>query len=217
MHLLVMAKEPRPGRVKTRLCPPCTPEEAAELAAAAIADTLEAAAGSGADRCIVALDGRPGPWLPSGVEVVDQGEGTLGQRLDRAWAQAGGPGVQVGMDTPQVTSALLDEALGHLADGAPCVLGGANDGGWWAIGLQGAVPDLFTPVPTSRDDTATLQRDRCRALGLEVTELPVLTDVDEIADARTVAAGAPTTRFARALDALDLDDPAPVAPSAPTP
>lgn len=209
MHLLVMAKEPRPGRVKTRLCPPCSPEQAAELAAAAIADTLEAVAGSGADRRVVALEGRPGPWLPAGFEVIEQGEGTLGQRLDRAWGEVGGPGLQIGMDTPQVTSPLLDDALGHLSAGAPCVLGGADDGGWWAIGLQRAVPDLFAPVAMSQDDTGARQRDRCRDLGLEVTELPVLHDVDEIADARRVAAAAPATRFGRTLAGLGLDTPPP--------
>lgn len=205
MHLLVMVKEPRPGRVKTRLGPPCSPEEAAELAAAAIADTLEAVVASGADRYVVALEGQPGPWLPANVEVIAQGEGNLGQRLDRAWAEVGGPGLQIGMDTPQVTPELLDGGLCRLDAGAPCVLGGADDGGWWAIGLQGAVPDLFGPVPTSRSDTGALQRNRCRALGLEVTELAVLNDVDDIEDARAVAAAAPTTCFARSLAGLDLD------------
>lgn len=204
MHLLVMAKEPRPGRVKTRLCPPCTPEEAAELAAAAIADTLDAVAACGTDRRIVVLDGEPGPWLPEGFEVIPQVDGPLGRRLDAAWAAVDGPGVQIGMDTPQVNGELLDAALDLLVDGAPCVLGDATDGGWWAIGLQRAVPDLFGPVPTSRDDTGALQRERCRALGLEVTDLPALTDVDQVDDALEVARAAPDGRFGRALAALDL-------------
>jgi uncharacterized protein len=204
MHLLVMAKEPRPGRVKTRLCPPCTPEEAAELAAAAIADTLAAVAACGADRRVIALDGEPGPWLPEGFEVVPQVDGPLGRRLDAAWAAVDGPGVQIGMDTPQVDGPLLDVALGLLADGAPCVLGDATDGGWWAIGLQRAVPDLFAPVPTSRDDTGALQRERCRELGLEVTDLPALTDVDHVDDALEVARAAPDGRFGRTVAALDL-------------
>jgi len=76
-HVLVLAKEPRPGRVKTRLCPPCSPEEAATVAAAALADTLEAVAASGADRHILALDGRPGPWLPPGFEVVESDADSL--------------------------------------------------------------------------------------------------------------------------------------------
>ena len=68
--LLVIAKEPRPGRVKTRLTPPFTPEEAAALAEAALADTLDAVARTPAERRVLVLDGTPGPWLPAGFEVV---------------------------------------------------------------------------------------------------------------------------------------------------
>ncbi len=216
MHLLVMVKEPRPGRVKTRLCPPCTPEEAADLAVAAIADTLDAVAASSADRRVVALDGQPGPWLPEGFEVIPQTDGSLGRRLDHAWGVVGGPGVQIGMDTPQVDACLLDEALDVLADGAPCVLGDATDGGWWAIGLHHSVPDLFEPVPTSRADTGALQRQRCRDLGLEVTDLPPLTDVDQAADAVSVGRSAPGTRFGRTVDALGLASRTPASRAAST-
>ncbi|MFN2507027.1 MAG: DUF2064 domain-containing protein, partial [Acidimicrobiales bacterium] len=98
-----MVKAPVAGQVKTRLCPPCTPAEAAALAAAALADTLAAVAACGATRRILALSGEPGPWLPPAFEVVAQCEGGLDRRLAHAWAVAGGPGVQIGMDTPQVT------------------------------------------------------------------------------------------------------------------
>lgn len=204
MHVLVMVKEPRPGRVKTRLVPPCTLEVAADLATAALADTLDAVTRTGADRRIVALEGVPGLWLPEGFEVIPQAEGSLGERLDEAWSVVGGPGLQIGMDTPQITPGLLDGALAHLADGTSCVLGDAEDGGWWAIGLQRAVPNLFGPVPTSRSDTGARQRDRCLALGLDVVDLPVLIDVDDFGDAQAVAAAAPHTRFGRAVTALDL-------------
>ena len=69
-HVLVMAKAPVPGRVKTRLCPPCTPDEAAAITEAALADTLAAVARCGAGRRIIALDGAPGPWLPARFEVI---------------------------------------------------------------------------------------------------------------------------------------------------
>ncbi|GAB2471058.1 hypothetical protein GCM10027162_78090 [Streptomyces incanus] len=68
--LLVIAKEPRPGRVKTRLTPPFTPGQAAELAEAALADTLHAVAATPAARRVLVLDGAPGPWLPPGFDVV---------------------------------------------------------------------------------------------------------------------------------------------------
>src|SRR3954466_5229454 len=104
-HVLVLAKPPEPGRVKTRLCPPLSPAEAADVAEAALADTLAAVDGCGADHKVVALDGVPGEWLPEGMRVVPQHGRGLAQRLAHAWAATGpltgGWGVQIGMDTPQ--------------------------------------------------------------------------------------------------------------------
>ena len=204
VDLLVLAKEPIPGRVKTRLCPPCTAAEAAGLAAACLADTLEAACAAGADRVLVALDGRPGDWLPPGVRVVGQGRGGLDRRLARAWSHARGPAVQVGMDTPQVGAAGLAAALAALdAPGVDAAFGPALDGGWWAVGMRRPDPSAFVGVPTSRADTGARQRRRLAARG-RVVDLPAARDVDEVADACAVAAAAPDTRFARAFAALDL-------------
>ena len=200
MHLLVVAKSPVPGRVKTRLCPPFDAADAAAIAEAALADTLEAAGRCGADRVVLALDGAPGPWLPSGVQVIAQGEGDLAARLTSAWAQVGGPGLQVGMDTPQLTVTDLDEALATLARPATdAVLGCAEDGGWWAIGFRRPHPLAFLGVPTSRADTGARQLDRLHCLGLRTSELPVRRDVDTATDAFAVADSAPGTRFARAV------------------
>ncbi|MCC6225969.1 MAG: DUF2064 domain-containing protein [Microthrixaceae bacterium] len=198
-HVLVVAKEPLPGRVKTRLCPPFTPEQAARLAAAALADTLAAAVATSATRVILALDGNPGPWCPRGVEIIEQGHGTLGERLARAWSRAGGPGVQIGMDTPQVTTAMLDAALGHLDD---AVLSPALDGGWWLIGFRSPHPDAFAGVPMSSPHTYEHQLARLRSLGLAVRRGETLRDIDDAHDAVAVAAAAPDTRFARELTAL---------------
>lgn len=199
----MLAKEPVAGRVKTRLCPPCTPATAAALATAALADTLAAACGSGADRVVLALDGRPGDWCPPGVTVVDQGRGSLSQRLTTAWRQARGPALLVGMDTPQVTAAALDAAMVALAaPGVDAVLGPAADGGWWTVGLRRRHPAAFLGVPTSRCDTGVRQAGRLTRLGLGVHVLAELTDVDTWADALAVAAMAPATRFAAAVRAV---------------
>jgi hypothetical protein len=200
VHVLVMAKAPEPGRVKTRLCPPCDPVEAAALAEASLADTCEAVAGCGAERRVVALDGRPGDWLPPGFEVIAQRGRSLGERLANAWVDTGGPGVQIGMDTPQVTSAVLDQALGLLCPPSTAALfGPAFDGGWWAIGLPRPDPRVFVGVPMSMPHTGAAQRRRLRALGHRVVELPILRDVDRIEDAVAVSQIAPGTRFAAAL------------------
>ena len=204
MQLLVMAKEPVPGRVKTRLSPPCSPEEAAALAEAALADTLESSLASGADEVILALDGRLGPWCPAGVRVIPQCPGTFDQRLTAAWAATSGTAVQIGMDTPQVTSPLLDDAMATSL-GSDAVLGPATDGGWWLIGLQQAHPCAFQGLPMSRPDTARHQLARLDELGLACTLVAELTDVDRFSDATSVAAGAPGTRFARVLASMQAE------------
>lgn len=206
-HVLVMAKSPVPGRVKTRLCPPCTPAEAAALAGAALADTLAAVAACGARRRILALDGAPGPWLPPGFQVIPQAAGGLDRRLAAAWTAAGGPGVQIGMDTPQVTAALLDGALAAL-DAAPAALGHAVDGGWWAVALRRADPRAFLDVPMSTGRTGALQEARLRRLGLDVAPLPALVDLDSVADLPAVVDGGHAVRTAALARTLGLLHPA---------
>jgi uncharacterized protein len=202
--LIVLAKAPVPGRVKTRLCPPCTPAEAAGLAAAALADTLAAVAATpGAGRRVLVLDGAPGPWLPPGFDVLPQRGGGLDERLAAAFADVGGPALLVGMDTPQVTPELLGGGLAALAyTGA--ALGLAPDGGYWAIGLRRAEEALFHGVPMSVPETGAAQLARLRDQGLQVAPLPPLRDVDTIADARAVAAAcAPGAAFPTVLAAVD--------------
>lgn len=200
--LVVIAKEPVPGRVKTRLCPPCTPVQAAALARAALEDTLAAGgAAAGAGRRVLALDGRPGGWLPAGWEVIPQRGDGLAERLAAAFADVGEPAFLVGMDTPQVTAGELSAGLAALAR-APAVLGPAIDGGYWSIGLREPDPAVFEGVPMSRPDTGANQRARLAALRLRTVELPPLLDVDDIAAARAVAAAAPSGRFAAALAAI---------------
>jgi len=202
VDLLVLAKEPVAGRVKTRLCPPCTPATAAALAESALADTLAAAVASGADRVVLALDGAAGDWCPPGVTVVGQGTGSLGRRLTTTWRHAPGPALLIGMDTPQLTAGDLDAAMSCLASpGVDAVLGPATDGGWWALGLRRRHPAAFLGVATSRSDTGARQALRLRSLGLAIHLLGEQTDVDTWADAVAVAAAAPATRFAAAVRA----------------
>ncbi len=197
--ILVIAKAPVPGRVKTRLTPPCTPEQAAALARAALEDTLEAAAGCSAGRRVVVLDGQPGDWLPGGFDVIAQRGGGLAERLAGAFEDAGAPALLVGMDTPQVTPALLDDGLAALADGHDAVFGDALDGGYWTIGLKRADGAVFAGVPMSAENTGAVQRARLFELDLDPRVLPPLRDVDHFEDAIAVAALAPGSRFAAAV------------------
>jgi rSAM/selenodomain-associated transferase 1 len=203
-HLLVIAKAPVPGRSKTRLCPPCTPGQAAALAEAALVDTLAAVAETPCAGRTLVLEGPRGDWLPDGFEVVPQRGGGLGERLAAAFSQRDEPTLLIGMDTPQVSPELLGEALEQLErPGADAVLGLAEDGGFWAIGLRAQQPAAFDGVPMSSSQTGARQREQLQRLGLTVRDLPTLRDVDDIDDARSVAVERPLGGFARALEALE--------------
>jgi hypothetical protein len=190
--LLVIAKQPVPGRVKTRLVPPCTYEQAAVLAEAALADTLHTVLMTPARRRVLILEGEPGPWLPSGFDVVPQCEGPLDERLAAAFAAVRGPALLIGMDTPQVTPGLLTVDW----QDADAVFGPAADGGFWALGLLVPDPALLCGVPMSLPSTGAIQRARLLTAGLRVADLPQLRDVDTAADAVAVARQAPRSRFA---------------------
>lgn len=201
--LIVIAKAPVAGRVKTRLCPPCTDAQAASLAAAAIDDTCAAVAATPARRRLIALDGEPGSWLPADFDVVAQPDGGLDVRLAAAFEAAEGPALLVGMDTPQVTAGILSDAVGALSRGdARSVLGPADDGGWWTIGLRRPDPEVFANIAMSTNRTGALQWNRLIERGLKPHRLPRLRDVDTYRDAAAVAAFAPTTAFARCFAAI---------------
>ena len=202
--LLIVAKAPIPGQVKTRLTPPFTAHQAAALAAAALLDTLDAcrtAARLHGAEVTLALSGDlaravAGDSIRSaldGVRLLPQrGEG-LAARLVAAHADAAGDLgaiLQVGMDTPQVRPGVLADGLARVtsADGPDAVLGLAEDGGWWALGLRRAgaarllLPVAMSTSHTGRDTLAALRRDRHR-----VEFLPTLRDVDTAEDVHRVA------------------------------
>jgi glycosyltransferase A (GT-A) superfamily protein (DUF2064 family) len=207
--LLVIAKQPRPGRVKTRLVPPCTPAQAAALAEAALADTLHTVLAAPARRRVLVLDGEPGPWLPPGFDVVPQCGGGLDERLAGAFAEADGPALLIGMDTPQLTPSLL--TVDWAA--ADAWFGPAADGGFWALGLRAPDPALVRGVPMSAASTGAHQRARLHAAGLRVADLPRLRDIDTAADAVAVARQVPRSRFAARVAELAPVLGRPAAPS----
>jgi len=203
MTVVVLAKAPVPGRVKTRLCPPCDHQQAAELAEAALVDTLTAVSATPCRRRVLALDGTPGPWLPAGLEVLTQRGDGLADRLANAFADLGEGGLLIGMDTPQVTPAQLTASLRALhSPGVEAVLGPAVDGGWWSIGLRTPDASVFRGVPMSTPSTGAAQHARLQGLGLRTVLLPSLRDVDDFDDAVAVARDAGDTRFADTLRAL---------------
>lgn len=213
-RLLVVAKAPVPGEVKTRLGADLGMDAAADVAAAALLDTLRAgAAAFPPDRRHLALAGnlreaRRAAEIADalrGWDVFEQEGAGFAGRLVHAHAALAAhrdPVVQIGMDTPQVTAQQLLDVASTLASEDPtvdAVLGRADDGGWWVLGLRDghhAAPlvDVAMSRATTYDDT----RRALEATGLRVAPTATLRDVDTLGDAEEVAAAAPDSAFAAA-------------------
>lgn len=215
-RILVVAKAPVAGEVKTRLGQVIGDESAAWLAAGALLDTLAAAAAVGpAHLCFAgdldrAVDGGRIRALLADSEwqvTRQRGEG-FAERLVNAHHDAGpGAVVQIGMDTPQVTPDLLRAAAAPLAnDDCEAVLAPASDGGWWALArVDAGLTDVLAHVEMSTSETYDLTRRALLGAGARVADAPVLTDVDTVADADVVAAAAPDTEFARRWQRVRAD------------
>lgn len=196
---IVLAKRPAAGRVKTRLVPALTPAEAADVAAAALRDTLAAVQQLPARYRVLAFDGPSTGWAPPGWITVRQVSGSLDRRLVGAFAAAGrGPAVLVGMDTPQLRPAQLAAFDPELFDAC---LGRTRDGGYWAIGFRdpSVASAAILDIPMSTSRTGSLQQARLDALGLRTQRLAGQIDVDTIDDLIDVAAEAPGGHFGRAV------------------
>jgi glycosyltransferase A (GT-A) superfamily protein (DUF2064 family) len=217
--LLVVAKAPVAGLAKTRLGRVIGARAAADVAAAALLDTLDAVLATPDTVPVVALTGRVEVAERSAelaavlarCTVLPQRGEDFSERLANAHADvavefAALPVFQIGMDTPQLTPETLTGALDALAtDGTDAVLGPAADGGWWGLGLRSpAEARVLRAVPMSRGDTGMRTLMSLRGAGLHVHRLPALSDVDTMTDALRVAGTVPGGRFAEAISALEL-------------
>ncbi|OZF39245.1 glycosyltransferase [Rhodococcus sp. 14-2483-1-1] len=209
---LVVAKAPVPGLAKTRLAATIGDAAAAELAAASLLDTLDAVSAADVDHRVVALTGTLADAarsdeltraLASFTVITQRGDG-LGERLANAHADAATDGavLQIGMDTPQVTAQILSDAAARLDHGD--VLGSAEDGGWWALGLRDpAMARALLDVPMSAPSTGTDTHAALAAAGASLTMLEELRDVDFESDLDPVSHKcAPESRFRIAVDRI---------------
>jgi glycosyltransferase A (GT-A) superfamily protein (DUF2064 family) len=216
--VLVVAKAPEPGRAKTRLAATVGDQVAADIAAAALLDTLDAVAAAPVAARVVALTGElnraaRGDEIRRRLEsftVIGQRGDDFADRLANAHADAhtrsgGYPVLQIGMDTPQVTADLLVDCARKLLE-APAVLGLACDGGWWVLGVRTpASAQCLRTVAMSQEDTGELTLNALRDNGIDVTAVPLLADFDVIDDVEAVrGACAPASRFDRATRAAGL-------------
>lgn len=207
--VLVVAKAPVPGLAKTRLAASIGDAAAADIAAAALLDTLDAVAATPVADRVVALTGNLDDAARAeeirqrltSFTVVDQRGDGFAERLVHAHldaAAAGHPVLQIGMDTPQVTPELLGTCARQLLSSA-AVLGMAQDGGWWVLGVSSAVTAAcLGEVPMSQSDTGALTLAALRSTGAEVVLVPELADVDTIDDVESVRLACdPAKRFAK--------------------
>ncbi|MBC7590018.1 MAG: DUF2064 domain-containing protein [Salinibacterium sp.] len=199
--LVLIAKEPLPGKAKTRLHPPLSLEQAAHLAAAAIDDTLAALQSLPATRRILLFEGNRLPPRSEHYDVTGQTTGTLDMRLGAIFDECDEPMLLIGMDTPQLTADDLAPAFAGWPENSEtdAWFGPAADGGFWALGMREPRGDLIRGIEMSMDDTGVNQLARLEDAGLKVGMLATLTDVDTIDSAREVADIAPETLFARTL------------------
>jgi glycosyltransferase A (GT-A) superfamily protein (DUF2064 family) len=203
--LLIVAKAPVPGFAKTRVAETVGPAAAADLAAAALLDTLDIAM-SCSDDVVVALAGELGSATRADeileslaeVRVIQQRGDGLAERIAHAHIDAAGHGpvVQIGMDTPQLSVDDLVAADAFVrSDGA--VLGPASDGGWWLLGLEDATrAESLIHVPMSAGDTGVRTS---AAIGGNPPLLRELRDMDTWADAVAIAAAVPERRIAESV------------------
>lgn len=198
--LVIFAKAPIPGEVKTRLCPPLTPDEAATLHGSFVIDMLE--------RTKLAVAKLQLPFhrylacAPSselvffkimeerqGVRLLDQGGDDLGQRMHQTFADLFAKGYKqiiiVGTDVPTLPLSVYQEALTLLGK-SDVVLGPALDGGYYLIGLTQPTGKLFTGVPWSTDQVLAVTQQNATTLGLSVGLTTRWRDVDTIADLQSL-------------------------------
>ena len=210
--VLVVAKSPVPGMAKTRLAEAVGPDTAADIAAAALLDTLDAVAAAPVIGRVVAMTGdldaasradeirlRLADFTVIPQRGTDFADRLANAHADAAVAAGPQPVLQIGMDTPQLTPALIVRSADALLT-APAVLGMATDGGWWLLGVHSPTDaDVLRAVPMSRDDTGAITLRALRETGIDVILIDELRDVDTVDDVAAVReVSSPDSRFARA-------------------
>lgn len=189
--LIIFAKAPIPGQVKTRLCPPLTPDEAASLHGSVVLDMLERSRGAASmDRFLACSPSSDHVFFKileerHGVRLLTQTGDDLGARMARAVADAFASGYRlvlvIGTDLPTLPAPTFREAVKLLAT-HDLVLGPSLDGGYYLIGLRKPAPELFAGVPWSTDRVLSVTQAKAAALGLTTALLPVRRDIDTVED-----------------------------------
>jgi rSAM/selenodomain-associated transferase 1 len=182
LRVVLFTRFPEPGRAKTRLIPILGANAAAALHRRLTERTVVTLRASGLPielRITGAAPERFRDWLGDGLHSVDQGQGDLGERLNRAAAET--PLIMVGADAPALTVRHLRDAQAALAT-RPAVIGPAEDGGYYLLGLATPMPFLFGAMPWGTASVLAETRRRLEERGVTPTLLEVLADLDRPED-----------------------------------
>jgi rSAM/selenodomain-associated transferase 1 len=199
----IYAKQPRPGQVKTRLCPPLTHNEATELYRCCLVETIERMQ-PGNFALVICYAGER-QWFAEtfpGVELIPQRGAELGARMDdslRSLLQQGyRQAVLIGSDAPDLPLTLVEQAFRELQQ-HEVVLAPAGDGGYVLIGASMHRPELFTAMPWSTSEVLPETLRRIQTHGIKAKQLPGWDDLDDLAALRRFLQRSPTTATARHL------------------
>jgi len=199
----VFAKQPIAGQVKTRLCPPCSPQQAADLYRVSLLETVERFLAL--DRPLVLFYAGERAWFAEqmpGVELRPQGDGDLGRRmsrtLDTLLAEGFSAAALVGSDSPDLPTSLVDEAFAALAT-EDAVVAPAEDGGYVLVGCRRPCPELFSGIDWSTDAVLTQTRRAASAAGIRLAEVRGWEDLDDGSSLQRLLQRSPDTRTARFL------------------
>jgi len=204
--LIIFARHPTPGRVKTRLSPPLTAAEAAELYRCMLLDILEKTERLVGTERFIFYEDEPGAAdffrRQAAAEIFPQRGKDLGERMAAAFACVLSRGFTqaaiIGTDSPDLPLAFIEEAFARLEDaGTDAVFGPAEDGGYYLLALKRLHRELFRDIPWSSGDVLAQSLERCAASGIGVSLVPGWYDIDTAADLRrpglAEANGAPRT------------------------
>ena len=190
--LIIFAKKPVPGSVKTRLSPPLTGEEAAELYSCMLRDTLATAAGLDGVTPVLYFQDEQGvaeyfSALAPEMESLPQVGADLGERMKGAFNGRFEHGfrevVIIGSDSPDLPAEYISGAFKLLAsEGVDLVLGPAEDGGYYLMGLKMVRDELFCGIPWSSGEVLAATVERAKDSHLGVSFLPMWHDIDTAAD-----------------------------------
>jgi len=185
--LILFAKAPIAGKVKTRLQSHCSPEQASEIAKILLEESILKTTQAWPGKVLLSI------WLDHEhefiqqmqqryrIELVQQCEGDLGAKMANMLTRFGYPSVVMGCDVPQISGEVLASAYDYLCRGKS-VIGPSNDGGYYLLGLQRPQPEIFVDMEWGVDTVLANTLQRAKEVELDLTELAILNDIDEWSD-----------------------------------